>query len=531
MKIKFNIYLLLGFVLLVKLSKAQTVFQKTFGDSLSEYCFALKQTNDKGFILAGYTNSYGAGRNDIYIIKTDSLSNIVWSKVYGGPNDDEAYAVQQTTDGGYIVGGYTRSFGIQYYDAFLLKTDANGDTLWTKTYGGLGSDFGNTIAQTNDGGYIMAGYTTKSTIAGDTASIYLVKTDAQGNLLWQKLLGAGNQVTDAYSIKQTADKGFVITGYTNGFGEINGDAFLIKTDSLANPIFTKTYGYKGADWGNSIWLTTDGGYVIGGSYSTDSTSTDIDAYIIKTDINGDTLWTKTFGGAGSDYGQYIKQTTDGGYVLGGYTNSFGNGNYDTFVLKIDANGDTLFMKTFGGTGDDEANCLVQTNDGAYALAGQSSSFGKGAYDFYFFKTDKAGNNTCNQTNVHAAKRKPRTIVATVSMLQNLPNASQLSASPKMNAGATPTDACNPLDISEFNISKALLKVFPNPTNGLFTISLTNMDEEKAKLSVQNILGKTVYTTNTITNREINLQHLVNGTYFLQVQMGGENYTQKIIIVK
>ncbi len=531
MKTKFNLFLILYFIFLVKVSKAQTLFQKTFGDSLSEYCFSAKQTNDKGFILTGYTKSYGTGGNNFYIIKTDSTSNIIWSKIYGGPLDDEAYSIQQTTDGGYIMAGYTKSFGIQYYDAILLKTDANGDTLWTKTYGGLGSDYGNTVTQTNDGGYIMAGYTTKTTISGDTASMYLVKTDAQGNLQWQKLLGAGNQVTDAYCIKQTADKGFVITGYTNGFGEINGDAFLIKTDSLANPVFTKTYGYKGADWGNSIWLTNDGGYIIGGSYSTDSTSIDIDTYIIKTDANGDTLWTRTFGGTSSDYGQSIKQTTDGGYILGGYTNSFGNGSYDALLIKVNANGDTLFTKTFGGTSDDEANSVLQTTDGGYMLAGQSNSFGKGNYDFYTVKTDANGNGNCYQTNVHAVKKTSKTIVRNVSVLQNAPAASKLNASPNIYTGATPTDVCNSIGISTFKNGLSALNIFPNPNNGLFTLSFTDLNEEIVKLFIQNILGETVYITNTVTNRKIDLQHLINGTYFVRIQTASENYTEKIIIAK
>jgi len=523
MKPKAIIYFILYTALLTNYSKAQTVFQKTFGDSLSEYCFSAKQTNDKGFVMAGYTKSYGNNSNNFYVIKTDSLSNVIWSKIYGGILDDEAYTIQQTTDGGYILAGYTKSFGIQYYDACLLKIDANGDTLWTKTYGGLSSDFGNTVIQTNDGGYIMAGYTTDST------SMYLVKTNAQGNMLWQKLLVAGS--TDAYGIIQTADKGFVITGYTNGFGEINGDAFLIKTDSMANPIFTKTYGYKGADWGNAIYETNDGGYVISGAYSTDSTSLDIDAYIIKTDANGDTLWTKTYGGIGNDYGQYIQQTTDGGYVLGGYTNSFGNGSYDAFLIKVNANGDTLFTKTFGGTGDDEANTVLQTSDGAYILAGQSNSFGKGNYDFYIVKTDANGNGNCYQTNVHAASKTSKTIVTNVTISQNAPSASQLNAAPTIYTGVTPTDVCSSIGISTFKDKPLALNIFPNPNKGLFTISFTDASEENVKFCVQNLLGETIYMSNTATNKEVNLPNLISGTYFVYLQTADKIYTQKIIIAK
>lgn len=525
MKTKLITYAVLCFALLASVGIAQTKFETTFGDSLAEYCFSAKQTNDKGFVLAGFSKSYGTGGNNFYVIKTDSLSSVMWSKVYGGISDDEIYNIQQTTDGGYIMGGYTRSFGVQYYDACLLKLDANGDTLWTKTYGGLGSEYGNTVIQTKDGGYIMAGYTTDST------SMYIVKTDAQGNLLWQKTLGAGTGVTDAYCIKQTTDNGYIITGYGSGFGEDNGDVFFIKTDSLANPIFTKTYGYKGADWGNFMCETTDGGFVIGGSYSTDSTQLDIDAYIIKTDANGDTLWTRAFGGTGNDYGQYILQTTDGGYILGGYTNSFGAGNYDAFLVKVNANGDTVFAKTFGGTGDDEANTVVQTADGGYILTGQSNSFGKGSYDFYLVKTDANGNSTCQQTNVYSVKRPTKTKATNASTWQITPSYLQLSAHPNGYTGASPTDVCNSIGITTFKDKSLGLLVFPNPNTGLFTISFNDMNEEKVNLSIQNILGETVFTANTVTNSEVNLQQLINGTYFAHIQTTGKNYTEKIIITK
>lgn len=531
MKQKLNLsFLLLYFFVAFKV-EAQNKFMSAFGDTLSEYCFSVQQTADKGFVMAGYSSSYGPGSNNFYVVKTDSVSNIVWSKVYEGALDDELFGILQTTDGGYIATGYTRSFGVQYYDAILIKLNSNGDTLWSKTYGGLGSDYGNTVTQTADGGFIMAGYTTKSTIVGDTGSIYIVKTDAMGNMQWQKLLGMGSELTDAYSIKQTADKGYVITGYGNGFGDINGDMFLIKTDSMATPQFTKTYGYKGADWGNSLCLTNDGGYIIAGTYSTDSTSLDLDGFVVKTDANGDTLWTRTFGGNNQDYIQYVSKTNDGGYILGGYTNSFGAGSYDAFLIKLNATGDTLWSKTFGNTRDDEANAVIQTNDGGYVLAGQTNSFGKGVYDFYLIKTDAQGNSFCNETNVHAPKRAVHTNVASVTMLQNSVGNSQLQAHPNLYTGATLTDACNLVGIGTVLDTYTDIKLFPNPSTGLFTVALTN--EGNAKLVVRNMLGEIVYSDNFyLTNgTQINLQNLVTGTYFIQMQNATVTLNQKIVIVK
>lgn len=142
-------------------AKAQIRFQKGYGGTSDEQCFSANKTTDKGFIMAGFTYSYGAGSHDFYLIKTDSLGNAIWFKTYGGGNDDEAYAVQQTTDGGYIVAGYSRSFSSNNtYKAYLVKTNALGDTLWTRTYGGIKNDYANSVQQTTDGGYILAGFTT-----------------------------------------------------------------------------------------------------------------------------------------------------------------------------------------------------------------------------------------------------------------------------------------------------------------------------------------------------------------------------------
>lgn len=329
MKVYYRGIFFFFFILFVDHIKAQSSFQKTYGGSGDDYCFSSIQCTDKGFVLVGYTDSYGAGGNDFMVIKTDSLGNTLWSKTFGGNKDDEAYSVKQTTDGGYIVAGYSKSFGAINYNAYLVKLNALGDTMWTKSYGGIKTDFANVVQQTNDAGYILAGYTTTFVSGSDSGNIYLIKTDALGNVKWTTSIGGTVAISDGYSIQQTTDKGYAITGYTNSFGEPNGDAYLIKTDSLGNTLWTKTYGSIGVDWGNSIKQTTDGGFIIAGSASFDTTNL-IDVYLIRTDVNGDTLWTKTFGGKGYDFGQAIQLTKDGGFVIAGYTNSCDSGNYNMF---------------------------------------------------------------------------------------------------------------------------------------------------------------------------------------------------------
>jgi hypothetical protein len=176
--------------------------------------------------VAGYTDSFGAGSGDLFLIKTDANGNIIWAKTYGGTSYDEAYSVQQTSDGGYILAGLTSSFGAGS-DVFLIKTDANGNISWAKTFGGTSYDYAYSVQQTSDGGYIMAGGTSSFGAGGD---ILLIKTDANGNIIWAKTYG-GTYGDKAYFVQQTSDGGYIVVGWTESFGAGSVDIFLIKTDA------------------------------------------------------------------------------------------------------------------------------------------------------------------------------------------------------------------------------------------------------------------------------------------------------------
>src|SRR3990172_2968841 len=266
----------------------------------------------------------------------NSFSQTTFQKTFGGTSDDWGFSVQQTTDGGYIITGTITSFGAGYEDAYLIKTDANGNSLWTKTFGGITYDVGNSVRQTTDGGYIIAG-TTYSFGVGNY-DVYLIKTDANGNTLWTKTFG-GTSSDEGYSAQQTTDGGFVIAGLTDSFGAGLYDVYLIKTNGSGDTLWTKTFGGIGIDYGLSAQQTTDGGYVIAGVTQSFGAGID-DVYLIKTDGNGDTLWTKIFGGTDIDEGYSVQQTTDGGFVITGYTGSFGAGNADVYLIKTDANGNS-----------------------------------------------------------------------------------------------------------------------------------------------------------------------------------------------
>jgi len=355
---------------IIHCSHAQTTFQKTFGGGSSDYGKAVEQTTDGGYIVAGYTESFGAGSNDVYLIKTHANGDMMWTKTYGGAGTERAYAVEQTTDGGYIVAGWTISFGAGSQDVYLIKTDFNGDTLWIKTYGGASTEWAYAVEQTTDGGYIVAGYA--GSFGAGSNDVYLIKTNANGDTLWTKTYGGAN-LDEAHAVQQTTDGGYIVAGTTNSFGSGGNDVYLIKTNANGNTLWTRTYGGMAQDVAYAVQQTTDGGYIvvgITGNFGAGST----DVYLIKTDSLGDTTWTKTYGGFNIDYGFAVQQTTDGGYIVAGYTYSFGAGSADFYIIKTDANGDTLWTRTYGGMEQDVAYAVRQTTDGRYIVAGFMGGF-------------------------------------------------------------------------------------------------------------------------------------------------------------
>jgi hypothetical protein len=274
----------------------------------------------------------------ISAIGTDGLfaqpPDTAWTRTFGGSSDDAGYSVQQTTDGGYIITGYTRSYGTGWFEVYLIKTNANGDTSWTKIFGGASDDRGYSVQQTLDGGYIITGYT-RSYGAG-VYDVYLIKTDANGNETWYKTFG-DSSLDYGYSVQQTLDSGYIITGYTDSYGAGGRDVYLIKADVNGNQQWYKTFGGSSEDEGYSVQQTSDGGYIITGvtrSYGAGSN----DVYLIKTDANGNQQWYKTFGGSKNDRGYSVQQTSDSGYIITGNTWSYGAGLGDVYLIKTDASG-------------------------------------------------------------------------------------------------------------------------------------------------------------------------------------------------
>jgi hypothetical protein len=314
------------------------------GYAVQESGMSIVQTDDGGYALAGYTGDLNVLESyDFWLVKTDSAGNMEWNQTYGGADADFAHAVIWTSDGGYAIAGYTRSYGAGGFDFWLIKTDSAGNMQWNKTYGGTGSEHAFSAIQTSDGGYVMAGSTTSS--GAGYYDFWLVKVDSAGGMQWNRTYG-GIDFDRAYSVIQDSDEGYVIAGSTNSFGAGEEDSWLVKTDSTGNAQWNHTYGGTGADWAYSVAQSGDGGYTMGGStYSYGAGYGDL--WLVKTDSAGSIRWNQTYGQDGSDNGYDVIQTSDEGYAIVGDSNYHINATFaviDALLVKVclgDVNGDGL----------------------------------------------------------------------------------------------------------------------------------------------------------------------------------------------
>ena len=360
-----------------------TLWVKTYGGLLADYCgYSVEQTPDGGYIFVGATESPFQYMYDICLVRTDRDGEVVWNRTYVWDAADVGYSVHPTRDGSFIITGCSTSFGIGSHDIYLLKVDGSGRVLWTRVYGSPALDMAFSVRQTSpDGGYVAIGVTNRNpALLND---ILLLKTDESGDSVWSKTYG-GEKDDVARSVEQTADGGFIIGGTTESFGAGGLDLYLIRTDDMGDTLWTRTFGGPDDEMGTSVRQTVDGGFIVVGTTASFGAGCD-DVFMVRTDGNGNPLWTKTFGGPVYETGLSIIQTADGGFIITGSLYPLPDGPNQVYIVRTNPDGACLWTRTYAGAVVERGNAVTETADGAYVIAGRGSSVPTGERDMCLMK--------------------------------------------------------------------------------------------------------------------------------------------------
>lgn len=387
-------------------NKGNTItWDKTFGGSSEDMGFSIIQTENGGYAIAGYTifprgkkkDDWRAKlgyvilekskKQDFWIIKLDKNGNMEWDEAFGEGRTDVARSIIQTKDGGYAVVGSIWTEYVTKKDFWLIKLGENGNKEWDKTFDKDEDDIAYSIIQTKDGGYAIAGGTGKR--SRGEVNCWVIKLDTKGNMEWDNNFGRTGW-DEIYSIIQTRDGSFITTGCVWSKGAGRGDVCVAKLNKRGDLVWDKTFGGSENDEARSIIQTNDGGYSIAGFTVLEDTE-DKDFWVIKLDKDGNKVWDRTFGGTSEDWANSIIQTKDRGYMVAGWTKSMGAGKTDVWIVKLNKRGNLVWDKTFGGSENDEAHSIIQTDDGGYAIVGWTKSKGAGNSDVWVIKLDENGN--------------------------------------------------------------------------------------------------------------------------------------------
>jgi hypothetical protein len=363
------------------------------------------QTKDGGYAMVGLATG---GSSGILLIKTDADGDMQWNQTYTALGGNDVYAMIQTADGGYALAGDTGSYGPGTWNFWLIKTDLYGNAQWNQTYARSTYNIAYSLIQTSDGGYALAGYCNPGPAGG--LDMYLVKTFPNGTKQWERTMGPPGPTDEvAYSVVQTNDGGYALAGYTTNVAPAYSKFWLVKTDSIGVYLWSNVFGgstsHSQSHAYSIVQTQPDNGYAILG-YTNATGAGSEDFYLVKTDVNGVVLWDHTYGGSSSDGGHALVQTKEGGYALVGNTYSFGAGDTDYWLVKTDAYGNAQWNQTYGSLGADQPWSMVQTKGEGFTLAGY-----QGIYYTTLVKTDTESglawvNSTANDITLYRGATDP-----------------------------------------------------------------------------------------------------------------------------
>lgn len=450
---------------------------------------------------------------------------------YGGNGYDVGYDVKQTLDGGYIITGSTSSYGQGNTDMYLLKIDSMGQKVFQTTFGGVSNEIGKSVVQLSDSSYVMAGYTSSSGVGG--YDVFLVKADKAGNLIWQKTIG-GNDWDFASSMNATADGGFIIAGTTYSYGYGNADGYVIKTDANGDTTWTKTFGGLKDDEFKSVIQTSDGNYALTGYTKSYSDSLG-DVWAIKLNTSGDTLWRKFYGGNKEDFGNDLIEHSNGNLYIAGATESYGLGKLDAYSIKTNNLGSQLWQQVDGHPGTNEyfSNVVIPLADNsltAYSETDNLSSFGVhpkifilNSGSFYYNATGYGGNKEDEIFRIITTKDKGFACVGYTKSFN-----SNLSDIFFIKTDSTLLNSQNIIGVKENFVVSNEIDIYPNPTQNFLYIN-TNFTKIQ-KLQIIDLLGNIrdydVTMLESDSNKiKIDLREFDNGIYICRINRS----SKKIVI--
>ncbi len=461
--------------------KAQTMqWSQTYGGTQQDGSESMVLTDNGEIVMAGFKSTNNT--KDVLLMKTDASGNEMWSRIYNPGFNDWGRALRRTNDGGYIIAGMTEVTS-QTYDPFLIKTDSEGNLLWSRNYDyGFGADDrGHAVWQTADGGYIVAGQTLLVHGLFANYDMYVFKTDAEGNVQWTKIFFRQEEDADvALAVQQLTDGGYIIGGFTHSSP---WSSYILRLDGSGNEVWSNIYPGEWQSECYDIQQTPDGGFILTGTES--SFTTDTDVLIIKLNSNGGIEWKKIYGTEAAEMGQSLQQLSDGGYIIAGMSARLGG--YDMYVLRTNSSGDSLWSRTIGGNSDDRAFAVASLQNGTHYISGWAWSYGLGQGDVYLVKLTESSTGIALNNSV-------------------------------------------PLSVE-------LNQNYPNPFNPATVISYTLVENGFVSLKIYDAAGKMVQE---IVNEpqaqgsyevKFNGSNYTSGTYFYTLNAGGFIQTKKMILLR
>jgi len=336
---------------------------------------SLVATEEGGFVVAGRTSSKGAGDKDFWVVRTDGEGNVLWDKTYGTATEEQAWDIATVATGGYVVVGGARETGASPYHVWMVRIDEQGETMWTQSFGEPQWAWASAVVALEDGGFAFAGYIGE--LSGDF-DMWLVRTTPGGDILWEKTFDIS--LDDRGESIAVLPDGFLIAGSTTSMSTLR-DGWLVRTDEEGNQLWHQVYGSPQSETFKDVAVAPDGSIGLVGMTAQTGTWAH---WAVKADAQGSLLWDKTSGdGAPFNWAEAVVPMDDGGFTVGGKTNATGEGNIDSWLLRLDSAGNPLWDLTVGGLGDDDTFDLVRLGDGGLAFAGMA---GENGGDFWLVRT-------------------------------------------------------------------------------------------------------------------------------------------------